>query len=94
MVVKLLKGTFSDPELTSAVAGIDIETLLVWGLIDGIVPVAHGEMLRHTIPHSQLAVMEEVAHLPMSEKPETFHRLLRDFLLRDEGEELPNVIFS
>ena len=94
MVAKLLKGTYSDPSLTSAVTGINVETLLVWGRIDGIVPLAHGEALRQSIPQSQLAVMGEVAHLPMAEKPETFHRLLRDFLLRaDDGEELPNVVF-
>ena len=95
MVSKLLKGAYSDPSLTSAVTNIAVETLLVWGRIDGIVPLTHGETLRQSIPQSQLAVMDEVAHLPMSEKPETFHRLLRDFLLREQdGEELPNVVFS
>ena len=95
MVTKLLKGAYSDPALTSAVTAIDVETLLIWGRIDGIVPLAHGETLRRSIPQSQLAVMDEVAHLPMTEKPETFHRLLRDFLLREhDGEELPHVVFS
>ena len=95
MVTKLLKGTYSDPALTAAIAGIDVETLLVWGRIDGIVPLAQGEALHQAIPQSQLAVMDEVAHLPMAEKPETFHRLLRDFLLRErDGEELPHVVFS
>ena len=95
MVAKLLKGSYSDPALTAAIPGIDVETLLVWGRIDGIVPLAHGENLRQTMPQSHLAVMDEVGHLPMAEKPETFHRLLRDFLLRDEGgEELPGVLFS
>lgn len=95
MVTKLLKGAYWDPALTSAISAIDVETLLVWGRIDGIVPLAHGEALRQAIPHSRLAVMDEVAHLPMAEKPETFHRLLRDFLLRDQdGEELPHVVFS
>ena len=95
MVTKLLRGVYSDSTLSAAVTGINIETLLVWGRIDGIVPLAHGEALRQAIPHSQLAVMDEVAHLPMAEKPETFHRLLRDFLLREQdGEELPHVVFS
>ena len=94
MVAKLLKGTYSDPFLNSAVSGIDVDTLLVWGRIDGIVPLAHGEHLRQAVSRSQLAVIDEVAHLPMSEKPETFHRLLRDFLLQEHSEDMPGVTIS
>lgn len=94
MVANLLKGSYSDPDLTTAVADIALDTLLVWGRADGIVPLQHGEALRAALPQSQLAVVESAGHLPMAEKPETFHRLLRDFLLSEEGEELPGVVRS
>ena len=59
--------------------------------VDGIVPVLHGEVLRAALPHSRLKILERCGHLPMAEKPETFHRLLYDFLLGVE-EELPDVV--
>jgi pimeloyl-ACP methyl ester carboxylesterase len=40
---------------------------------------------------SGLKVLERCGHLPMVEKPETFHRLLYDFLVGTE-EELPDVV--
>ena len=57
----------------------------------GIVPLQHGEMLRGTLPHAKLKVIDRCGHVPMVEKPETFHRLLYDFLLGVE-EEIPDVV--
>jgi pimeloyl-ACP methyl ester carboxylesterase len=67
------------------------DTLLIWGRLDRIVPLPHGEILRTALPHSRLKVLERCGHLPMVEKPETFHRLLYDFLVGTE-EELPDVV--
>lgn len=58
---------------------------------DGIVPLPHGDALRATLPHSRLKVLERCGHLPMAEKPETFHRPLYDFLVGVE-EEFPDVV--
>jgi pimeloyl-ACP methyl ester carboxylesterase len=70
---------------------IGAETLLIWGRLDGIVPLHHGEALRAALPHARLDVLDRCGHLPMVEKPETFHRLLYDFLVGVE-EELPDVV--
>ena len=78
-------------ELTRQVPPISADTLLIWGRVEGIVPVLHGEVLRAALPHSRLKILERCGHLPMAEKPETFHRLLYDFLLSVE-EELPDVV--
>ena len=91
MVANLLKGAYSDPQMTASAANIDVDTLLVWGRVDGIVPLRHGEVLRQSIAKSRLAVLDGVGHLPMAEKPETFNRLLRDFLVGEESETLPGV---
>src|SRR5215510_7120323 len=69
------------PELTHKVQAPSAETLLIWGRLDGIVPLHHGEILRATLPHAKLDVIDRCGHLPMIEKPETFHRLLYNFLL-------------
>ena len=69
---------------------ITAQTLLVWGRLDGIVPLQHGEALQSALPNSRLNVIDRCGHLPMSEKPETFNRILRNFLVGDE-EEIPEV---
>jgi pimeloyl-ACP methyl ester carboxylesterase len=91
LVASLVQGPCTDAELTRQVQTISAETLLIWGRLDGIVPLAHGEALRAVLPHSRLKVLERCGHLPMAEKPETFHRLLYDFLMGVE-EELPDVV--
>jgi pimeloyl-ACP methyl ester carboxylesterase len=91
LVASLVQGPCTDAELTRRVQTISAPTLLIWGRLDGIVPLAHGETLRATLPNSTLKVLERCGHLPMVEKPETFHRLLYDFLMGVE-EELPDVV--
>ena len=86
-----MQGPCADAELTSQVQTISADTLLIWGRLDGIVPLPHGEALRAALPHSRLKVLERCGHLPMVEKPETFHRLLYGFLVGAE-EELPDVV--
>ena len=91
LVASLVQGPCADAELTRQVQTISAETLLIWGRLDGIVPLPHGETLRAALPHSRLKVLERCGHLPMAEKPETFHRLLYDFLVGVE-EEIPDVV--
>jgi pimeloyl-ACP methyl ester carboxylesterase len=91
IVASLVQGPCVDPALTRRVHTIDAETLLIWGRLDGIVPPQHGEALRAALPHARLDVIDRCGHLPMVEKPETFHRLLYDFLVGIE-EEIPDVV--
>jgi pimeloyl-ACP methyl ester carboxylesterase len=91
LVASLVQGPCADADLTHRVQTIGAETLLIWGRLDGIVPLHHGEALRTALPHARLDVLDRCGHLPMVEKPETFHRLLYDFLVGVE-EELPDVI--
>src|SRR5712691_8277732 len=91
LVASLVQGPCVDTDLTHQVQTIGAETLLIWGRLDGIVPLHHGEALRAALPHARLDVLDRCGHLPMVEKPETFHRLLYDFLVGVE-EELPDVV--
>jgi 2-hydroxy-6-oxonona-2,4-dienedioate hydrolase len=91
LVTSLVQGPCADAKLTRKVQTISADTLLIWGRLDGLVPLPHGETLRAALPHSRLKVLERCGHLPMAEKPETFHRLLYDFLVGVE-EELPDVV--
>jgi pimeloyl-ACP methyl ester carboxylesterase len=59
---------------------ITCPTLLVWGALDPIVPLAHGQAMARLIPDSRLEVMEDAAHNTMADQPDVFNRLLLDFL--------------
>jgi len=85
IVAKLVRGQYSDPDLTQRVRTIIADTLIVWGREDGIVPWRHGEVLA-AIPRSKFAVIAAAGHTPMREKRETFQRLVRDFLIGQEEE--------
>ena len=91
LVAGLVEGPCSDPELTNQIGSISNDTLLVWGRLDGITPIQHGDALRAAMPNSRLDVIERCGHLPMSEKPETFNRIIRNYLV-DVDEEIPEVI--
>ena len=91
LVAGLIEGPCSDPELTNQIGSIANDTLLVWGRLDGITPIQHGDALRAAMPNSRLDVIERCGHLPMSEKPETFNRIIRNYLV-DVDEEIPEVV--
>ncbi len=91
LVAELVKEGCADPEMTAMLPVIEAETLLVWGRQDGLVPAEQGEALRSALPNARLNVIDNCGHLPMVEKPETFNRLLRDFLVGVE-EDIPDVV--
>jgi len=91
LVAGLINGSSSDPGLTQQLGTITAETLLVWGREDGIVPLAHGEALHNALPNSNLCVIDRCGHLPMVEKPETFNRSIRDFLVGGH-QDIPEVV--
>lgn len=55
-------------------------TLVIWGELDTIVPVAHARDFREGIPGARLAVLRGAAHNPMVDRPDEFNRLVADFL--------------
>lgn len=57
-----------------------IPTLLVWGEEDRWVPPSVGFRTRELLAGSELVVMPGTGHAPYYEDPETFNRLLIDFL--------------
>ena len=91
LVAELVRESRSDPDMTALLPAISAETLLVWGRQDGLVPVEQGEALRSALPNARLTLIDNCGHLPMAEKPETFNRLVRDFMVGMEVE-IPDVV--
>ena len=55
-------------------------TLLIWGALDPLVPLSHGEMMNELLPDSRLVVLENAAHNPMVDRPAEFNEALLAFL--------------
>jgi pimeloyl-ACP methyl ester carboxylesterase len=55
-------------------------TLIIWGALDPVVPLAHGRALRDGIAGSRLVVLEDAAHNSMADRPTEFNRVLLEFL--------------
>jgi pimeloyl-ACP methyl ester carboxylesterase len=58
-------------------------TLLVWGRLDPMTPLAQGEEMARLIPGAQLMVFDDAAHMPMVDRPERFNREVLQFLLAE-----------
>lgn len=59
---------------------IAIPTLIVWGRQDGLLPLEHAYEGAANIPGARLAIIDNCAHEPMMEVPETFNAILGEFL--------------
>jgi len=59
---------------------LEIQTLIVWGLKDRIVPVEAAIGYHRLIADSRLELFERTGHVPQMERPVRFNALLEDFL--------------
>ena len=59
-------------------------TLIVWGALDTVIPVAHATAGHQAIPGSHLAVFEQSGHFPHQDEPTRFAGVLTDFLASTE----------
>lgn len=78
-LIRMARSTQAETVL-DRIRNITIPTLLVWGREDAITPPDVAETFRQHITQSQLYFIEQCGHAPMMEHPETFDRLLLDFL--------------
>lgn len=61
---------------------ITIPVSLIWGKQDRITPPEVAEEFHQLLPNSELAWIDECGHAAMMEHPETFNKLLENFLER------------
>lgn len=59
-------------------------TLIVWGELDTVIPVAHGYAAHEVIPDSRLEIFEQSRHFPHQDEPVRFAKVLVDFLTTSE----------
>lgn len=61
---------------------LGIPTLILWGRQDATIPFEHSLDLLKSLPHAQLAVIENCGHIPHYERPSEVHPILLEFLTR------------
>lgn len=60
--------------------GIEIPTLLVWGLQDTITPPEVGLEFHDLLPNAEIVFIDHCGHVPMMEQPKLFNQYVRAFL--------------
>lgn len=70
----------ADPNFHEVLQGIRAPTLVVRGRNDTIMPTPGTPLIARLVPNAQLVWVEQCGHLPMLEKPEQYHHIVRHFL--------------
>jgi pimeloyl-ACP methyl ester carboxylesterase len=92
-LITLTEGKCGEGSLSPLLDKIETKTLIVWGETDRITPVEHASEFSSHLRRSQLAIIKGAGHLPQKEKPQTFLRVVCDFLMGKQ-ESLEGVINS
>ena len=74
------RGMAARRDYVSDLSNITAPTLIIVGRDDPIRPVADSEFMHQRIRNSQLEVIEDAAHLTNLEQPDTFNRVMLEFL--------------
>jgi proline-specific peptidase len=79
-----ITGTIKDYDVTGRLKEITVPTLFTAGEYDEVRPETV-RLYQSLVPGSQLAVIENAAHLTMQDEPERYQQVLREFLHKVEG---------
>jgi pimeloyl-ACP methyl ester carboxylesterase len=85
-IIALAKSAIRN-NLEKELGSIKIPTLLIWGKNDNVTPPFVAEAFHKLMPNSELHFIDKCGHAPMMEVPETFNKILFDFLKRNDASE-------
>jgi len=74
------KGAAVSPMPREELRRIEAETLVVWGENDLLFSIEHVEAAIRVMPRARLHRIGNAGHLPHMDQPETFNRIVMDFL--------------
>lgn len=58
---------------------IDVETVIIWGRNDSLIPKSDAFRYAKMIPHATLELMDDTGHIPMFETPDRFNALIEQY---------------
>ncbi len=71
---------------------IEVPTTIIWGEHDSVAPLRTGKMLHYTLPHAELNVIPAAGHVPMTQMPSIFNRVVLKALSSDVEVHAPPII--
>ncbi len=83
-ILRLARSSLTEV-LNDELRHVHIPTQLIWGRNDQITPPEVASTFERLLPYSELHFIDKCGHAPMMERPETFNRLVLDFLGRTIG---------
>lgn len=75
-------GPVGIKSLSSQLGRISIPILAIWGENDTISPPADSKILESNVKNSEISIIDGAGHPCYLDKPETFNKLVKDFLQR------------
>jgi pimeloyl-ACP methyl ester carboxylesterase len=79
-----------DPALPGRLADLRVPTLVVWGALDGLFPVAMAGHWKNLLPDAGSHIVAGAGHLPLVDRPAEFARVVADFLSADPQHGAPS----
>ena len=64
---------------------IQAKALIIHGDEDRLVPLASSQEAQRLIPNAKLKILEDCGHWPQRDHPEEFNRIVREFLMSQDG---------
>lgn len=78
--MKRLNAAGPNPDLAGRLGEIRVQTLILWGEHDQVIPPPYAEAFHQGIANSQLKWLESCGHVPMLERPGEVNDALMEFL--------------
>lgn len=78
-----LRETFKkiiSEDLTPCLPWVKLNTLIIWGEKDKILPLSDGKLMNQNIKNSDLVILKDVGHAPYLECPKKLANLIIDFI--------------
>lgn len=84
---RLLRASWNllTDDVTPLLPRVTCPALVVWGALDPLVPLSHGERYAQALPDARLVVIADAAHNVMADRPAEFNPVLVNFLDRHNG---------
>src|ERR1700741_2098941 len=79
-IAQVQQGMAARPDSVTTLKTINVPALVVLGEEDTLIPLSDGELMRQHIANSRLAVIPKAGHFAVWEQPETFGKLIRQFV--------------
>ena len=72
-----------DPHLAKWLHRIQVPAQIIWGEHDKVLPAGYAAEFKKLIPQARVDIVERCGHVPHTERPQEFARLVREFAAKN-----------